>query len=79
MKPHLVRNPVPTPEQMANILGVSPERLAKLREIMGVPLTKAGTKRAKWDVRAAQKPAPESKPAKLDAKGKGARGKSAPR
>jgi hypothetical protein len=31
---HIIRNPVPTPEEMAKFLGVSPERLAAVRRIM---------------------------------------------
>ena len=30
----MIQNPVPTPEQMANLLGVSPARVATLRTIM---------------------------------------------
>jgi hypothetical protein len=34
MSEHVIQNPVPTPEQMANLLGVSPARVATLRNIM---------------------------------------------
>lgn len=34
MSEHVIQNPVPTAEQMANLLGVSPARVATLRNIM---------------------------------------------
>jgi hypothetical protein len=34
MQTHIIRNPVPTPEQMGKILGVSSERVAAVRQIM---------------------------------------------
>jgi hypothetical protein len=34
MSAHKIGNPVPTPEQMAKILGVSSERVAAVRQIM---------------------------------------------
>jgi hypothetical protein len=34
MSVHTVRNPVPTPEEMADILGLEPERAQAVREIM---------------------------------------------
>jgi len=40
MTPHVIQNPVPTPEQMAEILGVSLERLASIRRIMAEPVRK---------------------------------------
>jgi hypothetical protein len=37
MSIHTIGNPVPTPEEMARILGVSAERVAALRKIMDTP------------------------------------------
>jgi hypothetical protein len=34
MQTHIIGNPVPTPEQMGKILGVSSERVAAVRQIM---------------------------------------------
>jgi hypothetical protein len=34
MSAHIIRNPVPTPEQLGKILGVSSERVAAVRQIM---------------------------------------------
>ena len=34
MRTHTIGNPVPTPEQLAKILGVSSERVAAVRQIM---------------------------------------------
>ena len=34
MSEHVIQNPVPTPEQMAELLGVSPARVKTLRSIM---------------------------------------------
>ncbi len=34
MPAHIIRNPVPTPEQLGKILGVSSERVAAVRQIM---------------------------------------------
>jgi hypothetical protein len=34
MSAHVIRNPVPTPEEMAKILGVESERVEEIREIM---------------------------------------------
>jgi hypothetical protein len=76
MSPHIIRNPVPTPEQMAKILGISSERVTAVREIMGTPLAEAGRKRAKRHVAPVQKLAFKSKSAKVEAKRKGARGKN---
>lgn len=36
---HVIQNPVPTPEQMAELLGVSPARVEALRGIMRSPTT----------------------------------------
>jgi hypothetical protein len=37
MIPYIIDNPVPTPEEMAEILGVSPDRVAAVRRIMSTP------------------------------------------
>jgi hypothetical protein len=34
MRAHIISNPVPTPEEMGEILGVSSERVAAVRQIM---------------------------------------------
>jgi hypothetical protein len=34
MRTHIIGNPVPTPEQLGKILGVSSERVAAVRQIM---------------------------------------------
>ena len=39
MSEHVIQNPVPTPEQMAKMLGVSPDRVKILRGIMRSPTT----------------------------------------
>jgi hypothetical protein len=35
MSEHVILNPVPTPEQMADLLGISHDRVEALRRIMG--------------------------------------------
>jgi hypothetical protein len=37
MRAHVIGNPVPTPEEMGKILGLSPERVATVRRIMNAP------------------------------------------
>jgi hypothetical protein len=37
MEQIVISNPVPTPEEMAEILGMSPERVVELRRIMDTP------------------------------------------
>jgi hypothetical protein len=37
MSAHVIRNPVPTPEEMGEILGLSSERVAAVRRIMSTP------------------------------------------
>jgi hypothetical protein len=37
MSAHVIRNPVPTPEEMGEILGLSSDRVAAVRRIMGTP------------------------------------------
>jgi hypothetical protein len=38
MSVHIIRNPVPTPEEMGEILGISSDRVAAVRRIMGTPI-----------------------------------------
>jgi hypothetical protein len=45
MEQYVITNPVPTPEEMADFLGVSRDRLAAIRAIMSAP-TPARTHRA---------------------------------
>ncbi len=35
---HIIRNPVPTPEEMGEILGLSPDRVKAVRRIMSTPV-----------------------------------------
>ena len=37
MSAHVIGNPVPTPEEMGEILGLSSERVAAVRRIMSAP------------------------------------------
>ena len=37
MSAHIIGNPVPTPEEMGKILGLSSERVAAVRRIMSTP------------------------------------------
>ena len=37
MSAHVIGNPVPTPEEMGRILGLSSERVAAVRSIMSTP------------------------------------------
>ena len=78
MSPYVIRNPVPTPEQMAEILGISSERVTAVREIMGVPSArraalKTVTRRSITD----HTTKPPRKSGQATAKRKGARGESA--
>lgn len=47
MSEHVIQNPVPTPEQMAQMLGVSPDRVKMLRGIMRSPTTDGFIKRSR--------------------------------
>ncbi len=57
MAVYTITNPVPTPEEMAEILGMSPERLQTLRKIMStpVPYKKRSRSRGKTARRSAAK------------------------
>lgn len=35
---HVIGNPVPTPEEMGDILGLSPDRVKAIRRIMSTPV-----------------------------------------
>jgi 3-polyprenyl-4-hydroxybenzoate decarboxylase len=43
---HVIGNPVPTPEEMAQILGLSSERVAAVRRIMSAPTKRKSSKGA---------------------------------
>ena len=51
MPAHIISNPVPTPEQMAKILGVSSERLAAVRQIMDGSAKEKASGRSKTTAR----------------------------
>jgi DNA-directed RNA polymerase sigma subunit (sigma70/sigma32) len=44
---YTIRNPVPTPEEMAEILGVSPERVEAVRRIMSTPVSRSAGKKTR--------------------------------
>jgi len=46
MSTHVIGNPVPTPEEMGEILGLSPKRVAALRRIMSTPAQRETSKAA---------------------------------
>jgi hypothetical protein len=35
---HIIRNPVRTPEEMAELLGINPDRVEAIRRIMSAPV-----------------------------------------
>lgn len=41
MRTHIIGNPVPTPEQLGKILGVSSERVAAVRQMVSLRLSPA--------------------------------------
>jgi hypothetical protein len=43
---HVIANPVPTPEEMGRMLGLSSERVAAVRSIMNSPSGGASSKRS---------------------------------
>ena len=51
MSAHKIGNPVPTPEQMGQILGLSSERVAAVRRIMSTPAKEKTTDRSDRVVR----------------------------
>jgi hypothetical protein len=42
---YTIPNPVPTPEEMAEILGVSPERVEAIRRIMSTPVSRKAARK----------------------------------
>jgi len=44
MNVHVIGNPVPTPEEMGRILGLSPERVEAVRRIMNTPSSRKSSK-----------------------------------
>jgi hypothetical protein len=48
---HIIGNPVPTPEQLGKILGVSSERVAAVRQIMDGPAKETVRGRSKTTAR----------------------------
>jgi hypothetical protein len=46
MDAYVIANPVPTPEEMGEILGLSPKRVAALRRIMSTPAQRKTSKAA---------------------------------
>jgi hypothetical protein len=45
MSAHIIGNPVPTPEEMGEILGLSSERVAAVRRIMSTTGAETGSRR----------------------------------
>jgi len=55
---HVIGNPVPTPEEMGEILGLGPDRVKTIRRIMSTPVrAKKSTSAAKTVRKAAAKKA----------------------
>ncbi len=52
MSVYVIGNPVPTPEEMAEFLGVSPERVAAIRKIMSTPVRRKTSSRSSAAVKA---------------------------
>jgi len=46
MSAHVIGNPVPTPEEMGQILGLSSERVVAVRSIMSTPSSRKSSKSA---------------------------------
>jgi 3-polyprenyl-4-hydroxybenzoate decarboxylase len=44
MSAHVIGNPVPTPEEMGRILGLSSERVAAVRSIMSTPSSRKSSR-----------------------------------
>ena len=69
MLPHIIGNPVPTPEEMAKILGVSPDRVAAVRRIMSTPKQQKASGNSNVRVRAgARKKSSRTTASRSDAK-----------
>jgi len=67
MEPIVISNPVPTPEEMAEILGMSPERVVELRRIMDAPPKRKTTRRKRA---LAAQPARKSSGSRANSNGK---------
>lgn len=70
MSEHVIQNPVPTPEQMAEMLGVSPDRVNTLRGIMRSPSTGSFLQRNRTTGATATKRVAAHKKAAVTGKGK---------
>jgi hypothetical protein len=55
MAVHVIGNPVPTPEEMGEILGLSPDRVKAVRQIMSTPVRAKKSASAKTERKAAVK------------------------
>jgi hypothetical protein len=66
---HVIANPVPSPEEMGEILGLSPERVKAVRAIMSTPeRAKTSGGAAKVSRKAAKKKASHSRTRRVAAK-----------
>jgi hypothetical protein len=60
---HVIANPVPTPEEMGDILGLSSDRVASVRRIMETPIRQKASGRSGSAFRAgARKKSPRTSP-----------------
>jgi hypothetical protein len=50
--PYIIDNPVPTPEEMGKILGLSPDRVAAVRRIMNTPIKRKASGKSSVRVKA---------------------------
>ncbi len=71
MLTYIIRNPVPTPEEMGKFLGLSPDHVAAVRRIMSTPKQKKASANSSVQGRAgARKKSPGTRTAsRSDAKG----------
>ena len=70
MSAHIIANPVPTPEEMGEILGLSPDRVKAVRQIMSTPLQQnKSAARAKTLQKAPAKKSVHARPRGVAAKG----------
>jgi len=69
MAVHVIGNPVPTPEEMGEILGLSPDRVKAVRRIMSKPVrAHKSTSAAKTVRKPAAKKASSLRPRRIAAK-----------
>ena len=69
MAVHIIGNPVPTPEEMAEILDLSPDRVTAIRRIMSTPVrAKKSAAAAKLARKGAAKKASPTRARQLAAK-----------